>query len=113
MYILNAPKSFSLIWTIAKLVLDDCTTFKISIVGSHIPEGLLKEANKKQIEKRFGGDAQNIDNNFWPPSFPSEDYFLEGEKKELVLIDRVKYGEMARAGVLRNNLVLEKLLREK
>lgn len=113
MYILNAPKSFSIIWTIAKLVLDDCTTFKISIIGGgHIPEGLFKETNKKQVEKRFGGEAQNNDNNFWPPYFPSEEYFLEEEKKELVLVDRVKYADMAKAGELRNNLVLEKLLRE-
>jgi hypothetical protein len=109
MYILNVTKSFSIIWTIAKLVLDDCTTFKINILEKQTPDGLLKETNKKQIERKFGGEAPNLE-IFWPPTFPSEEYFLEGEKKDEVLIDRSKYAEMFAKGVLKNNIVLEKLM---
>ena len=57
---------------------------------------LFNYMNKNQVEKKFGGEAQNVENNNFPPIFPSNEYLLPIEKKEDILISERRYIEIVR-----------------
>lgn len=54
---------------------------------------IFKFINKTQIEKKFGGLAENIESNFFPPNFPSDDYFSDLDNINEILVDEEKHRE--------------------
>ena len=40
-------------------------------------ENLLKMAMPHQIEKKYGGTAQDVESNFWPAMMPSNDFGVD------------------------------------
>ena len=71
MFIMNAPKTFTAVFTVISQFLDENALSKISInSGSHNPR-LLELIAPEQLEERYGGLAPNKTENFWPPSYPS------------------------------------------
>ena len=59
---------------------------------------MLKFINGDNLEKRFGGNAENLDysgNNLFPPRMPSSQKFLlENENRDQVLISKNEYRKL-------------------
>ena len=64
MYILNSPTSIYIPWKIAKQFLDEVTMQKIKICKNSVAQDVFLHVNPTQIEKRFGGTAENV-KNYW------------------------------------------------
>ena len=64
MFILNSPNSIYIPWKITKQFLDEITIQKIKIFKNSSPLELFFHINKKQIEKKFGGNSENL-KEFW------------------------------------------------
>jgi hypothetical protein len=64
-YIVRTPASVGFLWSMVKRFMDDETIRKISLYDSNNrPEPLFEYTNPSQIEKKFGGDLENI-KVFW------------------------------------------------
>ena len=82
-------------WKTISLVLDPFTLKKIKLLKgeSDIEGEVFKIINKTQIESKFGGLACNIEKKFFPPIFPSLEYFVSEEDKN-ILVSQQKYIEI-------------------
>ena len=65
MYIVNAPKSINLMWSMIKGFLEEKTVKKIKILTQKIPEELFNHCNTEQIEVNYGGSSKNVQHCFW------------------------------------------------
>ena len=65
MYLVNAPKTINLVWKMVKSFLEDVTIQKIKIVPPKGELELFNHANPEQVEKMFGGAAENLEKTFW------------------------------------------------
>ena len=78
MFIINVSYFLQIIWSAIKNMLDPITQKKIKLLRNNECDiKLFKYINKKQVENKFGGEAENLERQFFPPFFPSDDYFLE------------------------------------
>jgi hypothetical protein len=59
-FIINAPWTFSAIWTIIKPWLDEVTVSKINILGSSYKEQLLAHMPAESLPKEFGGTCRCV-----------------------------------------------------
>ncbi len=57
-YIINAPWTFSTVWTLIKPWLDEATVAKIDIIGSSYKDKLLAQIPAENLPKEFGGTCQ-------------------------------------------------------
>jgi len=65
-YIMNIPYAFNMIFKIVSVFLDKRTLMKIQITSSSKNDGMLTHIHKDQLEKRFGGNRdQPEDNHYW------------------------------------------------
>lgn len=64
MYIINSPASIYIPWKIVQNFLDEVTLRKIQILKKNDLSLLFEYTNLLQIEKKYGGKCENID-NFW------------------------------------------------
>ena len=95
MYIINVSFLIKILWKTISLVLDPFTLKKIKLLKgeSDIEGEVFKIINKTQIESKFGGLACNIEKKFFPPIFPSLEYFVSEEDKN-ILVSQQKYIEI-------------------
>eukprot|EP00939_MAST-03C_sp_MAST-3C-sp1_P001045 g1045.t1 len=56
-FVVNAPRIFSIIWSIVKKFFDERTREKIHILGTDYLPTMLKYIDKSQIPKELGGDS--------------------------------------------------------
>ena len=54
-YIINAPWTFSAVWSIIKPWLDEVTVAKIDILGGSYKDALLQQIDEENLPKVFGG----------------------------------------------------------
>ena len=80
-FCLNSPSTFSILYNGVKAFLQDHTKSKLQIYSESTSENLLKMAMPHQIEKKYGGTAQDVESKFWPAIMPSNDF---GVDKSLV-----------------------------
>jgi hypothetical protein len=83
-YVLNAPWTFSAVWTVAKGFLEETTTMKISITSSSTDSKMKSHINAEQLEQKYGGEMPNLV-EFWPPVNPSGEYFVAGDVPSEIL----------------------------
>ena len=57
-YVVNAPWAFSMLWSTLKMFVEQTTAMKISISTSNFDEKMKGHINLKQLEKRYGGEAE-------------------------------------------------------
>lgn len=57
-YMINAPWSFSVVWSIVKPWLDPATVAKIDIIGSNYQDKLLAQIPAENLPKDFGGSCE-------------------------------------------------------
>jgi len=112
MYVLNTPFSLNMIWSMVKTFMEETTVNKIHFHKTNTCEEMWTHINKDQVEKRFGGNAPDTKDKFWPPMFPSENYTTPGEKKEDILVNKHTYYIMHRGGKLAGHIVNKKIITE-
>lgn len=90
------------IWALIRNLLDPETNKKIQILSSSEFNIILKQANPSQVEKKFGGNCENIVNNFFPPRKPESNEFLLKDDPELstLLYNKDEYRAMLINGKL-------------
>jgi hypothetical protein len=94
MYIINVSFFVWTIWNALKILLDPITISKIKLYSpNEVSSELFIYINRKQVEKRFGGLAEDINNDYFPPIFPNDEYLLPYEDKKTVLICESMYIE--------------------
>lgn len=95
MYILNVSLFIKVLWKTISIGLDQSTQRKIKLLqgDGDIEREVFKNINKAQIERRFGGLADDIVTKFFPPIFPSDDFFTSEDDKK-VCVDESKYFEI-------------------
>lgn len=64
-YIVNAPNSVYVPWTIVKTFLEETTVRKFSIYSDSYPTPLISSMCPHLLEKKYGGQAENKTCNFW------------------------------------------------
>lgn len=77
-YIVNAPWTFTAVWTAVKQFIEETTAMKISITSKTTDEKILTHINTEQLEKKYGGEAANV-TKYWPPSPPNGEFFVTGD----------------------------------
>lgn len=97
MYILNLSIMYNLLWKGFKSFLNANIEKKIIITQEKDNYcELFRSINKSQVEKKYGGNAENIYTHYFPPIFPSNNYFLPEENPEDILVSEQKYSEIVR-----------------
>jgi len=91
MYIMNSPTTIYFTWKAVKAFLEETTTAKINFSKTSENEDMWKHTNKSQVEKRFGGTADDVEKDCWPPKMPSKDYFVVEDKPNELLITKEEY----------------------
>jgi len=91
------------IWSVIKTMLDDTTVRKIRILNDSDLSEVFTLINEEQVEKKFGGKAQNLivgRDSFFPPHMPSLNYLKSDQVKEDVLVSEEEYKQMHSKGML-------------
>jgi hypothetical protein len=91
MYIINIGGWVSFGWTVIKKFLDASTERKIQLLKPTNQQDMFRFINPRQIEKKFGGLADDVKEYFFPPIFPNQNFLLASEKKEEILIEEDRY----------------------
>ena len=65
-YIINPPKSFSFIWSVAKPFMDASVIAKTRVSKGSTPHEMLQICSPHQVEEKYGGRAPNL-TEYWPP----------------------------------------------
>jgi len=80
------------LWNIIKLFLDAVTVKKFVFLKESTLNTMHSIINPDQLEKRFGGNAENAkDKYLFPPIVPSENYLLKSDVVHKVLISDKEY----------------------
>jgi len=109
-YIVNSPMTVYIPWKIVKQFLAENTVKKMKFCKSlPVPE-MFEHINPEQLEKKFGGRVPNKTGNFWPPTMPSTNYFLETEESEKILITSEEYQNKYNEGRLKENQICKELI---
>ncbi|CAD8065542.1 unnamed protein product [Paramecium sonneborni] len=106
-YIINCTKTLSITWAMIKTFLEDITVNKILFENS--PISLLQYANPQQLEKKYGGIANDKFDNFWPPQEISANYQIAVD--QIKLIEKPAYIELFKQGKLAKNRICPELIK--
>jgi hypothetical protein len=80
LYLLNMNFAFTMVWNIVKMIMGPTLEAKAIKVDTNDGEYdlLFKLINRNQVEKKFGGTAEDLkEGEFFPPKFISDNYFCE------------------------------------
>lgn len=80
---INVPNTIYFIYSCLKPFLDEITIDKITIEKGNIPTKIISFFNPYQVEKRYGGKAEDLE-VFWPPFFPDCPVSLQENPKNHV-----------------------------
>ena len=78
-YLLNSSFGVRWMWNIVKIFVDNVSKSKIVVEGSNTHQSLQEGVHPKQLQNKFGGEAENI-TIFWPPYSPSNEYGVDPSK---------------------------------
>lgn len=73
---------------------------------------LWTHINPGQIEQKFGGNAEDLTEGFWPPTCPTTDFLLDSGDPQEKFITKAQYLEKFNNGALAGYQVNEKFLEE-
>jgi len=110
MYLINAPSSVYVPWSIAKKFLDGDTVEKVNFCKSQAPSDLFTHTNRSQVEEKFGGSAPNA-TQFWPPIVPSNDYFVSSSDAKN-LMSKEEYIKLYKNDGLKDLKINQSLIEE-
>ena len=80
LYLLNMNFVFSMVWNLVTMIMGPTLEAKACKVDTNDGEYdlLFKLINRNQVEKKYGGTAENLNpGEYYPPKFISDNYFCE------------------------------------
>ncbi len=80
----------NILWKVVKGFLDETSVKKVKFLKKGEFKDLFEYINEDQIEKKYGGTADDISGNFFPPVFPSDNY----ARDKSVLVNEEKYADL-------------------
>lgn len=83
-YIVNAPWTFSTIWTAVKQFIEESTAIKISMTSSSTDDKMKAHISSEQLETKYGGEEDDL-TVFWPPTLNTNDVFVSGDIPSQIL----------------------------
>jgi len=107
-YTINAPWAFKMVWATIKGFLEETTVMKIKISSWSGDESMKEHINLSQIEKKYGGNSENI-TIFWPPHASNQNILLDNEDPSKVLISLEEYHQKLSSGSLAGYKLMSKL----
>ena len=107
-FIVNASKSFTFLWNLVKGMIPEKTQGKVIFVKQGEEKILCDHMCADSLEKRYGGNLENITGDFWPPPEPKEHavtrrYLAEKKIPVFWLVDNETDGNLFK--VERNNKI--------
>ncbi len=95
-FILGMGSILNVLWKIVKAFLDETSVRKIRFIKKGEYKELFEFINEEQIEKKYGGKAQDINENFFPPIMPTNRYTRNNE----YIINEIEYENYIKQGKL-------------
>jgi len=92
LFLLNMSFGVRMVWNMIKGMLDPNTEKKIKMIGSD-KTPMFELINKNQIEKKFGGSAENVEKHYFPHIMPDDKVLDEKEDKKKLLMEEGEYCE--------------------
>ena len=95
LYLVNLNAFFTIIWNIAKNFMGSTLDAKAVKVDSK--EGtyplLFDRINKGQVEKKYGGESENLTEGFFPPKFKNGHFYAsnDGKASEICLNNEIDF----------------------
>jgi len=91
MFIVNVGSFFSLVWGVVKKIIDGNTEKKIKILKEGKTMEIFEIINITQIERKYFGEADNVQTYFFPPIFPSVNYMTKSDDVSDLFVSEEKY----------------------
>lgn len=78
-FMVNVSTTVRFVWMWVRPFIDGITREKVILDKSNTWETLMKIVHPKQLEKRYGGQANDLE-NYWPPICSSTEYGVDPNK---------------------------------
>ena len=105
-YFIGVNFIIRLILKIVFAFLEKITVKKVVVLDNKKDKRIFENISPNNLEKRFGGEAENIDyekGNLFPPFMPkNKEFLLKNEDKKNILISEEKYIQM-----VKDNLIIK------
>ena len=119
-YVIGMNFFFRLLYKIVCAFLKESTVKKIKILDGKKDQSMFEEIRKDNVEISMGGTAPDarigVENGIFPPRMPSENFLLDSQRKEDILISEEEYIKKYKNGEIPKNLlspfILDKLKEE-
>jgi hypothetical protein len=93
-YIYGMSNVLNFLWNIIKNMLHPSTNKKIKFIKQDNLKELFESINPDQVEKKYGGNADSLEVNFFPPYMPNDNILLPGEIKQNILVTESMYKDL-------------------
>ena len=119
-YVIGMNFIFRLLYKIVCAFLKESTVKKIKILDGKKDQSMFEEIRKDNVEISMGGTAPDarigVENGIFPPRMPSENFLLDSQRKEDILISEEEYIKKYKNGEIPKDLlspfILDKLKEE-
>ena len=119
-YVIGMNFFFRLLYKIVCAFLKESTVKKIKILDGKKDQSMFEEIRKDNVEISMGGTAPDarigVENGIFPPRMPSENFLLDSQRKEDILISEEEYIKKYKNGEIPKDLlspfILDKLKEE-
>lgn len=99
-YIFGMSTLLNFIWKLLQAFLDETARKKIRFINNSNQNEVFTYIHPSQVEKKYGGLAENKASEFFPGFMPSSTFLLDTQDKNQVLISEEKYKELSENGKL-------------
>jgi len=97
-YIFGMSSLLNFLWNLIQVFLDETAKKKIRFIREGNKDEIFTYINKSQIEKKYGGDAEDKISEFFPGFMPCGDNLLKEHDKNTYLISDIKYQVLCEEG---------------
>ncbi len=99
-YIFGMSTVLNILWKIIQVFLDETSRKKVRFIKDSNKNEIFTYINKSQIEKKYGGDAEDKEREFFPGFMPSGNNLLDDCNRTNFLITEEKYKFLCDEGKL-------------
>jgi len=88
-YILGLSGLMTYLWSFVGMMVDESTKKKIALMDDSMKDLIFEQLNKDQVEKIYGGNAEDIkEGEFFPPKYNNENFLLDEDSSGQLLTER-------------------------
>jgi hypothetical protein len=92
---------------------DEIKTYRMKVMEKGNMQEMWSHINRGQVEKKFGGDAEDLRaTDYWPPTCPNDNYFCNPNQKNQHFLSGIEYYEKYNKGGLSKSKVCFDLVEE-